>query len=239
MKAWIFVEGLADKLGLEALWSEWQTRLREENWAIEIIPLANKANFLRKLGARAAEKLVGGDHDVVVGLPDLYPTFSDAGFRHSDVMSLKAIQRDAVRVSLREIFRISSAKAVSFMLRFFPSAFRHDFEMLLLAAVDDLRKHLGTTKALETWRVPVEDQDLERPPKRLVEELFLTKSSRRRAYRDTKDAPAILRSVKKDHLRAVLRTKSGQWTCPEFVALLKWLGEQTNVPVCDLRDRTK
>jgi hypothetical protein len=239
MKAWLFVEGPADELGLKVLFTDWRTHLRAAGRGLGIVPLGNKANFLKKFGVRAAEKLVAEAHDIVVGLPDLYPTlpFDDDRYRHTDMVSIKEIQRVSVRAALRDTYGLPDDIVEKIELRLFPSAFRHDFEMLLLAAVDALRFHLGTKEQLGNWRVPVEDQDLGRPPKRVIEELFLTKSPGRKAYRDTKDAPAILRKV--TNLRAVLRTKSGQWTCPEFVGLLRWLGEQTNVAVCDLRARTK
>lgn len=236
MKAWVFVEGPADKLGLDALWADWRTRLSDKGWGIVIIPLNSKANFLKKFGARAAEKLAGDARDVVVGLPDLHPTlpFSGTAFEHADARTLKALQRRAVRKALEEVYDVSAQKADAFMQRLWPSVFRHDFEMLLLAAADALRVHLGTDEKLGKWRVPVEDQDFEQPPKRIIERLFRAKSTRRRAYLDTRDAPAVLRKVK--DVRSILRTNSGQWTCPEFAATLKWLGNQTGVPPCDLSD---
>lgn len=232
MKVWVFVEGVADKLGLEALWDEWRKRLSTAGWGIAIVPLDTKANFLKKFGARAAEKLVGGGQDLVVGLPDLYPTEPfRADFEHKDAATLKELQRRRVRAALNQAHG-AGKRANELMQRFYPSVFRHDFEMLLLAAVDALRDHLGTPDELGNWRVPVEDQNLGDPPKRVIETLFLAKSNRKRAYRDTRDARAVLRRV--NDLRAMLRTESGQWTCPEFVGVLKWLGERTSVPACQL-----
>jgi hypothetical protein len=234
VKVWVFVEGPADKLGLEALWTKWRVRLKAAGWGLVIVPLQSKANFLRKFGTRAAEKLAHDGQDLVVGLPDLYPTapFNDSEFRHPDVGSLKELQRRTVEKALRDHHGVAGTRVEDCIQRLRPSVFRHDFEMLLLAAVDALRDHLGTSERLGHWRVPVEDQDLVRPPKRLIETLFLTKSRRRKAYRDTKDAPAILSKV--TDLRAILLAKGGQWTCPEFVALLQWLGDRTQVPICDL-----
>ena len=57
MKIWIFVEGQSDKLALEALWWPWRQELRQVGHAIKIVSLDNKSHFLRKIGARVAEKL--------------------------------------------------------------------------------------------------------------------------------------------------------------------------------------
>lgn len=234
MKVWVFVEGVADQMGLETLWSDWRVRLRDAGWGIAVIPLNSKANFLRKFGARAAEKLIAEPRDLVVGMPDLHPTvpFQRTAFAHDDAASLKRLQVDAVRAAVEQIYPAYSDGIDTLLERTFASVFRHDFEMLLLAAVDALRAHLRTSDRLGNWRKPVEDQNLHKPPKRVVEELFLTKSRRRHAYRDTKDAPAVLRKVK--DLRHMMRMNDGAWTCPEFVTVLKWMGRQTGVSVCEL-----
>ena len=73
MKVWIFVEGRSDVQALSALWSGWQQRLKESGWGIQLISLENKSKYFRKIGPRATEKLEHDVHDLVVGLPDLYP----------------------------------------------------------------------------------------------------------------------------------------------------------------------
>lgn len=237
MKAWVFVEGPSDRLGLEVLWQPWRQRLQARRVGIAIIPLVNKAQFLRKFGERAAVKLVENAGDVVVGLPDLHPTDpfrKDARVRHEDAEGLKRIQRTAVLRALQATHGLSTEQAEQYAQRCFPSLFKHDFEMLLLAAKQELRDALGTAEALGSWRVPVEDQNLDRPPKRVVEELFRTKSARRRSYLDTKDAPAVLRRV--GDLRAILRTPSGGWTCPEFVGMLRWLGDRLGEHCCSFEE---
>ncbi len=234
MRAWIYVEGPSDKLGLDALWTQWCGRMRAAGRGITIIPLMNKANFLKKVGQRAAEKLAANDSDVVVGLPDLYPTapFARTSWAHSDAAALKAVQLRQVRAALTETQRLSAKRADAALTRFFPSLFKYDFEMLLLAAEDALRATLGTAERLGGWRVPVEEQNLDRPPKRIIEELFVTKSSTRTRYRDTRHAPATLRRVA--DLSQILRTSDGRSTCPEFVDMLRWLGERLGSPCCEL-----
>ena len=73
MKVWIFVEGRSDVQALSALWSDWQQRLGKKGWGIQLIPLEGKSKYFRKIGPRATEKLEHDAHDLVVGLPDLYP----------------------------------------------------------------------------------------------------------------------------------------------------------------------
>lgn len=73
--------------------------------------------------------------------------------------------------------------------RFKVFCFKHDLEALLLAAQHELAHRLGAKSIAVTWRVPVEDQDQDQPPKRIVESLFAERGKR---YRDTVDAPIIL-----------------------------------------------
>jgi hypothetical protein len=68
---------------------------------------------------------------------------------------------------------------------------KHDLEALLLAAPAVLRDRLKTTDALLGWRRPVEDQNDDKPPKRIVEDLF-RKYRRKGEYVDTVDAVWIL-----------------------------------------------
>jgi hypothetical protein len=56
-----------------------------------------------------------------------------------------------------------------------------------------LLNRLGVKSLNVTWRVPVEDQNHERPPKRIVEELFAKHAIR---YQGTVDAPLILGASK-------------------------------------------
>jgi hypothetical protein len=98
--------------------------------------------------------------------------------------------------------------------------------MLLLAAVDQLRDHLDIQEQLGNWRKPVEDQNQDTPPKRLVEQLYMQK--RGRAYRDTKDVVAVLSRV--TDLRQILYSNSNQLQCPVFKATLDWIGTQTGIP---------
>ena len=224
MKVWIYVEGPSDRVGLDALWEEWRLRLRQAHWGIHVIPLDDKNRFFRKIGKRAAYNLLADSRDLVVGLPDYYPNQNYAGteYQHDTLKDLFDLQ-------YRLVYDILAQKTVdvnSSIQRFYPSALKHDLEMLLLAAREQLCKHLGTPDRLGSWVHPVENQNQNRPPKRVIEELYLT--YKRRAYRDTKDAGAVLGNV--NNLRQIIHPQSGQLECPIFKEMLDWVGSQTGVP---------
>ncbi len=226
MKIWVYVEGQSDTAALDALWAKWKDRLREHGIGVRIISLENKSKLLRRIGERSAEKLAGEPSDLVVALPDLYPnTGFGTRWDHSDLPSLQAILRREVGNCLRNTHGIQSQLS-SYLDRFCPSALKHDLEMTLLAAKTQLRAFLGTTDELvNKWVHPVENQNQQSPPKRVVEGLFMT--YKKRAYRDTVDAPAVLRRV--DDIRAILRNKRGQPQCPVFEQMIDWIGQKTGV----------
>ncbi|MHC4477437.1 MAG: DUF4276 family protein [Planctomycetota bacterium] len=230
MKVWVYVEGESDRKALEALWESWRNQLRGAGHGISIITLVDKARFLGKIGARAGEKLCNNNADIVIGLPDLYPTreYQGTAFEHSDLADLKRIQKGAVLRALQETFGLRIDRAKELLARFYPCALKYDLEMLLLAAKEQLRSYLRTPDQLGRWRNPVEDQDQDDPPKRIVEQLFRTKSATKRAYRDTKDASAVLRNV--PDIETVLYGQNGAVQCPVFKELLDWIGERTGVP---------
>lgn len=229
MRVWVFVEGESDRLALEALWRNWKVRLGDKRCGLKVIAMNDKSRFLRKIGPRAGEKLENNSDDVVVGLPDLYPNdpYRNTRYGHADYAELAQVQSREVKEALRKVYNIGNRQLPQYLDRFYPSALKHDLEMLLLAAKDQLRRVLKTSEAIGGWSVPVEDQNQGKPPKRVVKNLFLTKSERKHAYRDTKDAPAVLRGV--DDLSTLLFTETGRVNCPKFKEMLDWLGNKTNV----------
>lgn len=231
MKIWLYVEGESDRLALTELWVRWQEALQSRGHGIRIIPLEAKPRFLKKIGPRAAEKLAASGRDIVVALPDFYPNvpYANTDLRHETVDQLRELQRRAVARALENVFRIGGENLSQALTRFFASTLKHDMEMLLLAAKDQLRDVLGTKDRLGNWRAPVEEQDQQgRHPKRIVEELFRTKTAPKRAYRDTKDAPAVMRKVR--DIRQIVFLESGIVNCPLFKEMLDWVGGMTGVP---------
>jgi hypothetical protein len=228
VKVCVFVEGVSDRLALLALWTDWRDRLRTNGWGIQIYSLENKCNFFSKIGHRAAEKLVGSANDIVIGLPDFYPNtnFEETKYRHPDVKELRSVQERLIKENLESVYHVTDVKG--YMERFLGSALKHDLEMLLLAAINQLRGMLRTANKLEdNWRHPIEDQNQMKPPKRVVEELFL--QYRGRKYRDTRDAGAVLEQV--TNIRDILISKAGLLECPIFKEMLDWVGGKTGIQV--------
>jgi hypothetical protein len=234
VKVWVFVEGESDRLALNALWDNWSAALRNKGWGLRVLPLDTKDRFLRKIGPRAAEKLKADADDLVVGLPDYYPNapYANTDLRHETVAQLQDLQREVVEAALIKNHRLQREGLTEALERFCPSAFKHDMEMLLLAAKEQLRRVLCTPQRLRGWRIPVEGQDQQKPPKRIVEQLFRTKTPRKRAYRETKDAPAVLRRAK--DVADLLFLENGRENCPVFKAVLDWVGEKTGIPAYEL-----
>lgn len=230
MKAWIYVEGRGDVLALKALWRKWLEDLRKCGHGITILPLIDKSRLLRKIGYLAAEKLVNNDDDVVVGLPDLYPNndYKTTPEKHDNYSELQNVQRRKVVTALHETFGVPKAKQGPYLERFLPSAFKHDLEVLLLAAKAELRATLRTTEKLGGWRVPVEDQNQSNPPKYVVQNLFRTKLTPGRKYQETTHPAAVLRLVR--DVGSLLFTDDGRENCPVFKSVLDWLGARFDVP---------
>lgn len=221
MKVWVYVEGQSEEKGLSALWSKWMQELKKKGWGIRIIPLDNKDKYFRKIGARATEKLTNNTQDIVVGLPDLYPNrnYLNTELGHRNSEELRDVQTRIVKQNLGK--EVSRADVDNHIARFFGSALKHDLEVLLLAATPQLQSRLRMRNLPGGWRQPPEEQNQEKPPKRIVEEIFL--KNLKRAYRPTTDTDAILRN-------ADLGEVTEQ--CPTFRAMVEWIGEKTGVPGC-------
>ena len=227
MKVWVFVEGRSDELALNALWAKWKTDLRKTGWGVKIIPLDDKSRYFRKIGHRAAEKLVNNNKDLVVGLPDLYPNaeYKTTAFKHDNLRELQHVQSRLVADALKTNFNNTTESSEKMINRFYPTALKHDLEVLLLAAVNELRAYLRTTHKLDKWCHPVENQNQTKPPKYVVEELFRTLKKQR--YRDTVHASAVLGRV--SDIRKLLYNKSNKLECPVFKETMDWIAEKTGV----------
>ena len=220
MKVWVFVEGSSDVKALSALWSGWNQKLSEKGWGIKPIPLESKSKYFRKIGSRATEKLANDARDLVVGLPDLYPNrdYADTEYKHNNLQELQGVQTRLVKQHLQQQMG-RRADVDSHIAHFYASALKHDLEVLLLAATSQLQSRLKMSNMPRSWRQPPENQNQDRPPKRIVEELF--RINLKRSYRENTDSDAILR-------KADLREVAEQ--CPTFCAMIDWIGEKTGVP---------
>lgn len=189
MKVLVYVEGPSDRDGLAALLRTVIETGHQNRVGISFHPQHSKDALLDDVPRKAADHLADRPGDWVIAMPDLYPMSRYAGTRnaHASFADLDRLLRDrfdsrATRLGLPEGVRT----------RFRVHCLKHDLEALLLAAPDQLRERLGTNDALKkAWRKPVEDQNDDRPPKRVVEDLF-KKYRRKPGYQDTVDAPRIL-----------------------------------------------
>src|SRR5262249_48641368 len=114
-------------------------------------------------------------------------SFDDGPHRHRSFSELAALLRErfdahAARIGLPEAARS----------HFRVHCLKHDLEALLLASPDELRQRLKTKDAMRgRWRIPVEDQNDQKPPKYVVAELF-RQYRKKSDYIDTVDAVWIL-----------------------------------------------
>lgn len=225
MNVWIFVEGKSDELGLMALFDSWKKELRKSGWGIKIVSLRNKPKYFKLIGSSVAEKLLQNENDIVVGLPDLYPCrqFEKTQYKHNNLAEIQSLQARLVKKIL-ENEQIASDMQ-SYMDRFFASSLKHDLEMLLLAAHEQLCQRLDLRRNPARIAHP-ENQNQSRPPKKVIVEYFKKRSSPK-SYQETRDAPAILR---KATLREIALIEQGNPRCPAFKSMLDWVGEKTGVP---------
>ena len=219
MKVWIYVEGPSEVKALSALWTGWTQELGKNGWGIRIIPLVNKSEYFKNIGPKVTEKLVHDPSDLVVGLPDLYPNqnYATTQYKHKNLQELQGIQTRLVKQHLQE--KVRRADVDGHMSRFYASALKHDLEVLLLAATSQLQSRLKMSNRPRGWRQPPEEQNQDKPPKKIVEELF--RRHLRQSYKQTTDSYAILRN-------ADLREIAEQ--CPTFRAMIDWIGGKTGVP---------
>jgi hypothetical protein len=186
-KVYVYVEGPSDKAALAALLAPLLRRLREKKVYVTFFDEASgdrKKAILLKVPDRAVNILHSQPRNLVVAMPDLYP--KNRGFPHTTFAELQAGILENFRAAAR---RKKIQKGEELEQRFKVFCLKHDLEALLLAAFEPLKAHLGSPSLKPTWRLPVEDVDHDRPPKRVVEELFQSCGQR---YKDTVDAPLVL-----------------------------------------------
>ncbi|MBI3694860.1 MAG: DUF4276 family protein [Acidobacteria bacterium] len=187
MKVIVYVEGPSDKAALSALLSPLLELKRQEGVAIEFFETPagdRKASLLTKVPKKAVNIILNDPHAIVVAMPDLYPKNKVFPHENFDELARGLIGSfgDAFRAKRPEYLATQAERFKVFCLK-------HDLEALLLACKSGLTSRLGASPLDTMWKTPVEDQNHDRPPRRIVEELFARHHKR---YRDTVDAPLIL-----------------------------------------------
>lgn len=199
MKVLVYVEGPSDRYGLEALLDPVISQGRQRGVGIHFLPLKGKPSILNYSARKAADHLSDHPDDWVFVLPDLYPmsVYDKTPNAHRSFADLERLLRDRFDARARSVGLDTKTYA-----RFRVHCLKHDLEVLLLAAPDQLRRRLGTGDALRgRWLNPVEDQNDDRPPKRVVEALF-DQYRKKPKYTDTIDAPWVLKQASLEAITA-------------------------------------
>lgn len=186
----VYVEGRSDVLALQTLLAPLLKAKQNEGVRIDFFEAPagdRKESVLVRVPRKAANILRGDPNALVAALPDLYPP--NKAFPHETVEEL----RGGIKQTFRDHLRDKGVDDRRVERRFHVFCFKHDFEALVLAAEEALLKHLETDTPGVTWRTPVENQNHDKPPKRVVEELFKAHDQK---YVETVDAPRILKNTR-------------------------------------------
>ncbi len=180
----VYVEGPSDKLAMEELLSDLLTQLQKQGIAVNFTPTHGKKRLMQKTPVKAINILRNNPKSIVIALPDLYPP-NQGGLPHHTKEELIA----ALQTAFNKILREKGLSNLPLQERFRVFCFKYDLEALLLASKNQLAARLGVSTLPVAWTVPVENQNHNKPPKRIIEDLFQQHKDK---YQDTIDAPLIL-----------------------------------------------
>lgn len=192
MRVLIYVEGPSDKLAMEALLASLIYDKSQQGISIQFFSVKGsdnskrgdaKENLLTKTSIAAINIICNPPDSIVVVMPDLYP--KNKGFKHETVQELE----NGILNNFNQALQSKGITDNRLRERFKVFCFKHDLEALILAAESQLSSVLDVDFTTRTWTIPVEDQNHNVPPKRIVEELFIRCGKK---YKGTVDAPRIL-----------------------------------------------
>lgn len=195
MKVIVYVEGNSDKFAMEQLFK--QVIENKQNQGIEIQFFSGKGKdnqrggnakkeLLEVIPKKAINILTGNPNSMVVVIPDLYP--KNIGFPHTTYDELKAgiinqFEQELTKKGIED-HRLKQ--------RFKVFCYKYDLEALVLASETQLKTRLCLRKDQNfpiSWTIPVEDQNHDQPPSRIVERLF---KAYNKNYQKTVDSTLIL-----------------------------------------------
>lgn len=187
MKVIIYVEGISDKLAMEALLRDLIFQKSLNGIYVEFFEAPSgdkKESVLNKVPVKAVNILRNDPEAVVLAIPDLYP--KNKGFTHNTHEELIiGIEKNFKKEWLRKV----GSNDARVYERFRAFCFKHDLEALILASYEALQERLGSKKLVQRWTIPVEEQNGLHPPKYIVERLFKDHGQK---YREKIEAPLIL-----------------------------------------------
>ncbi len=195
-KVEIYVESPSDKLAMEALLRPLIEVKLQQGIKIECIPTKGKNNdrggdakkdLLTKIPIKAVNIINNIPNSIVVVIPDLYP--KNKGFPHETFLELE----QGIFNKFQEALQSKRINDHRLQQRFKVFCFKHDLESLILAAETQLSSRIGMNTLPQTWTIPVEDQNHDLPPKRIVEEIFKKYGKN---YKESVDAPIILANAR-------------------------------------------
>jgi len=169
VKVIAYVEGPSDQKALQAILRPIAQLARERKVGISFLPQNGKATILADVPRKAAEHLRQHDEDWIFAVPDLYPMapYDKGPHKHRSFAEMVQLLQQRFR-ERADALRLAEGTRSHFRIH----CLKHDLEALILASPDVLRQRLKTSDALQGgWRRPVEDQNDDKPPKRIVEQL--------------------------------------------------------------------
>jgi len=186
----VYTEGPSDRDSLKTLLKNLCHKAEESGYSINFIPLGGKDQVVKKAPKRAVNAIRNDSSLYIFAVPDLYPL--NKGCTHSNYAELKNSLTNAFKKECKRL-NLDAGEKVK---RFFVHCFKYDLEVLLLAAFDELERFLKG-KIKRTWVLPVENQNNDNPPKRIIERLFAAKKMK---FINTIHSPRILAGVSIDDL---------------------------------------
>lgn len=182
-EVFVYIEGPSDQLGMRELFADVIETVKQQGKTVDFYPLNGKEPLLNKGPTRAINILRNRPNSYVFIVPDLYPR--NKPFPHTSYPDLK----DHVEKRFNEELQRKGCDS-RLADRFFVHCFKYDLESLILASEEALLSRLKKEKFSRSWANPVEDQNHNNPPKRIVEMLFHDSGMK---YKDTADIPWILK----------------------------------------------
>jgi hypothetical protein len=192
MRVIIYVEGSSDKNAMEALLVKLINKKSEQGVSIEFFPVKGgnndrggdaKKELLLNAPIKAVNILCNNSYSIAIILPDLYP--KNKGFPHETFQQLEA----GIMKIFSQALQKKGIQDERLKERFKVFCFKYEMEALILGAESALQSKLGVTSLAVTWTIPVEDQNHDRPPSKIVEQLFRDSG---KGYKKTVDAKLIL-----------------------------------------------
>jgi hypothetical protein len=165
IEVFVYVEGPSDQYGMQELFAGVIETANKSGKSINFIPLQGKEALLNKGPLRAINILRNRPHSFVFLVPDLYPP--NKPFTHSNFIELESEIKKRFGKEL-----LSKACDLQLANRFFVHCFKYDLEALLLASEKALLARLNKAQFSQSWTKPIEDQNHNKPPKKIVESLF-------------------------------------------------------------------